>query len=104
MAADALSRNPTGEPDQQDREEAEETRFQVNSITVESLNQAQCTINLEKVKQVASQDAEYMMLKDTVLHGFPESKQKLEEMLKPYWQWEKIWRYHMATSFGMEQG
>ena len=86
VAADALSRHPTDEPDQQDKEEVEEVRFQVNAIRTTSLDQAECTLSLEKVKHAGSQDVEYLMLKDTIIHGFPESKKKLEEVLKPYWQ------------------
>ena len=85
VAADALSRNPTNTPDQQDKDEAEETKFHVNSVRISTLKEAKCTLNMEKVKDAGSQDVEYRTLKETILNGFPDSKHQLEDLVKPYW-------------------
>ena len=83
-AGDALSRNPVSDPDQSD--EMAETSLQSLYKLAALSQRVDLNVKLKEVQEAALDDQVYQQLKSLILSGFPHSKAKLPDVLKPFWQ------------------
>lgn len=84
-AADSLSRHPTSSPDETDVAESEAVSYHVRTIQAACTQEAEYTMSEEKLLRVADEDPQYQMLKNTVIHGFPDKRTQLDPCLTEYW-------------------
>ena len=95
-APDALSRHPTGNPDQADLlAECEDDRTPEMTLAdiraIESKG-SQESVRVQEVRECAQKDDEYQQLKRMILEGFPDHRGQLPDGCKQYWQA----RYHLT--------
>ena len=50
-----------------------------------SMDEADCTLQLEAVRDAAAQDSEYQLLKTNIKEGFPDAKRGLDPAIREYW-------------------
>ena len=84
---DALSRAPVDQPDQDDMDLDTSTSHFISMITSSASSELTDSedLLLTDVRDAANKDDEYKKLAHQVTQGFPSSKDKLDEALKPYW-------------------
>ena len=86
----ALSWHPILEPMQEDGlAECDEDSTPAPSISELRVCQSGSStenVQLQDLRQQASQDEEYQLLKDVIMKGFPNSKGDLPELCRCYWQ------------------
>ena len=88
---DCLSRYPTSQPDQADRDLEDEVNLGMRMVVLGALSSADVDgrglkdITLDKVRAAASRDPVYRQLAEAILRGFPEQKIEASMCLRPYW-------------------
>ena len=64
---------------------ADSQAFFLRICCLSQAEMADCSFQLEKLKQIADNDMEYQFLKAQINQGFPQNKHNLSELLQPYW-------------------
>lgn len=85
LIADCLSRGPVSKPNASDNENAELARKHIRVIQNANEKDADYSPKLQKLQRIATEDAEYQILKTTITTGFPEQKSNLDPAIHAYW-------------------
>ena len=82
---DALSRAPIDKPDLADKTHEEEREYHFRQVISDKFQEDEDDPNLKKIEEAAEEDPDYQDLKNAVLQGFPQNRQKSKPCLLPYW-------------------
>ena len=89
---DALSRAPVADPSEEDKEDDAETTAHINAIinsaiiSDEEEQEPTADAYIEELKKTAHTDADYQVLIETIVNGFPKAIERTLEAARPFWK------------------
>lgn len=83
--ADALSQNPTLQPDMDDEHAESDLAGVIGAIRAMQAEESGINLQIQEVHKHADHDQEYQDLMSLIHEGFPAMKAEMPQGLKPYW-------------------